>query len=466
MHYRSDLIFTLFVLLSESRKSKSIRNLRRNLQTRQIKLATRIDFYIRLCQACQLLTPGANYQPTILCERFFSWERQKQYNLLLDGWVNMVRSIITKSQRDTIRAYILNDQPDQLSELAGLPSFGRELDTLRILGLLDDQELPIIKLGPTLKENNNGSNLQPWQYKSAEVSILVPYPTNLTLLWKLEAYLQPKQVDDQSFAFSYSIDNCCNLHTQQEKEQLAQIIQEGLQTDLPSKLLIALNKHPNIQPECGYLLTFGNRDTLDEISKDNKSRKLLEGLISPNHIFVPIHQAELGFKALEAKQWLPFPPELNRSESIDAEQAFEDLNLLSDLLTLAWHTHKHGLAFSLSKSNLHKLYECLPARIANLAIQKAEQIKDVKAIGWEPAEFGYHPGVQGSCIETIRSAIKYGASITIKYQGAGKTGETTRKISPLMLEKQGEFYYLVAFCETRCARRTFRLDRMQVLHVE
>jgi hypothetical protein len=83
MKSNSDPIFTLFCLLSELRKSKSIRHLQRRLHQRQERLFSRIDYYIRLCQASQLLTTDPLPQPTILCERFFSWDRKRQYELLL-----------------------------------------------------------------------------------------------------------------------------------------------------------------------------------------------------------------------------------------------------------------------------------------------------------------------------------------------------------------------------------------------
>ncbi|HEY9785767.1 MAG TPA: exonuclease domain-containing protein [Candidatus Obscuribacterales bacterium] len=77
---------------------------------------------------------------------------------------------------------------------------------------------------------------------------------------------------------------------------------------------------------------------------------------------------------------------------------------------------------------------------------------------WEvPAEFAGHAS-------QIRKAIADGLEVRMVYRGAGTT-HRPRVVKPLaLLESRGNFY-LSAFCPRVEAERTFRIDRIQSLHV-
>jgi len=47
------------------------------------------------------------------------------------------------------------------------------------------------------------------------------------------------------------------------------------------------------------------------------------------------------------------------------------------------------------------------------------------------------------------------------YRSPGYPAER-RRITPLLIERRGEFTYISAYCQTRRAQLTFRLDRMEI----
>ena len=64
-------------------------------------------------------------------------------------------------------------------------------------------------------------------------------------------------------------------------------------------------------------------------------------------------------------------------------------------------------------------------------------------------------------LAAIQSAIDRGDSIDVLYRASGRHMEEQRHLTPLLLEQRGDRYYLIAFCHTRKANRTFRIDRLK-----
>jgi hypothetical protein len=242
--------------------------------------------------------------------------------------------------------------------------------------------------------------------------------------------------------------------------------QTGLQTTLPKKLIHILNDYPHVNCEPGYLLTFCDRNVLEELRKDYRTRKNLENLISPNHIFLPMYDAYEKLKALERKNLLPFPQQKFPVEFFENIYNNVDQNLLTDLLILAWYAHLQDLPTSVSTTKLEKLINLLPPRIANLALQQAESISANLTARNLPEPVTNQPDIQMELIDNIREAIISASTLTILYRSTGQSTSAIRKVSPIMLEKRGGYFYLIAFCEQRCARRTFRLDRLQIINDE
>lgn len=71
-----------------------------------------------------------------------------------------------------------------------------------------------------------------------------------------------------------------------------------------------------------------------------------------------------------------------------------------------------------------------------------------------------------SVLQTLRAAMERAEALDVLYQASGKHSPELRHLTPLLMEERGGKVYLVAYCHTRRAARTFRLDRLQFIHAE
>ncbi len=70
----------------------------------------------------------------------------------------------------------------------------------------------------------------------------------------------------------------------------------------------------------------------------------------------------------------------------------------------------------------------------------------------------------GSPFPVLREALKSGADLRITYEGVG--GASERVVRPIRLEPKDRRLLLAAFCRTRRAPRTFRVDRILTASIE
>lgn len=64
-------------------------------------------------------------------------------------------------------------------------------------------------------------------------------------------------------------------------------------------------------------------------------------------------------------------------------------------------------------------------------------------------------------LEIIEKYRLWQQALDVLYRVPGCAAEQ-RRITPLSIETRGEYTYVIAYCQTRRAQRTFRLDRMEV----
>jgi predicted DNA-binding transcriptional regulator YafY len=64
-------------------------------------------------------------------------------------------------------------------------------------------------------------------------------------------------------------------------------------------------------------------------------------------------------------------------------------------------------------------------------------------------------------LAVIEKYKQLGQALDILYRTPGYPAEQ-RRITPLLIEERGEHIYIIAYCQTRRAQRTFRLDRIEV----
>ena len=79
----------------------------------------------------------------------------------------------------------------------------------------------------------------------------------------------------------------------------------------------------------------------------------------------------------------------------------------------------------------------------------------------------YHPGMDAlaSMLEKLRHAIRESRQVQLLYQSASRPIPESRQLDPYALAFRWGWWYVVGYCHTRRALRTFRLDRIQELTV-
>jgi predicted DNA-binding transcriptional regulator YafY len=68
-------------------------------------------------------------------------------------------------------------------------------------------------------------------------------------------------------------------------------------------------------------------------------------------------------------------------------------------------------------------------------------------------------------LESLRQAVREHRQVSMHYQGQAQTAVHQRILDPYALVHSWGWWYVVGFCHLRKALRTFRLDRIQELHL-
>jgi len=64
-------------------------------------------------------------------------------------------------------------------------------------------------------------------------------------------------------------------------------------------------------------------------------------------------------------------------------------------------------------------------------------------------------------LQLLEKYMRLQQAIDMLYRAPGYPPEQ-RRITPLSIEQRGEQTYVIGYCQTRRAQRTFRLDRMEI----
>ena len=73
-------------------------------------------------------------------------------------------------------------------------------------------------------------------------------------------------------------------------------------------------------------------------------------------------------------------------------------------------------------------------------------------------------GLESACFGTVAGAVLDGRVLDIDYHGRGRGELTQRRVHPLRLLYYRDNWYVIAWCESADALRTFSLDRIQNAH--
>ncbi len=181
---------------------------------------------------------------------------------------------------------------------------------------------------------------------------------------------------------------------------LIELLEKGLQTSIPERTKAIVMKQPSIRVAEGILLEFSDPSDLQQLRRQPALRKYIDEFLSPQRVLVSSEKANALFQMLKRRGVY-----VNRHE---------DQPKVSPKRT---HFPRKVLLQPVGKN-----------------VPKLEIIEKYRL--WQQA-------------------------LDVLYRVPGCAAEQ-RRITPLSIETRGEYTYVIAYCQTRRAQRTFRLDRMEV----
>lgn len=454
-----EIIFNLLCVCrrldGDSPRSRRRAMLRRGLYYGAYDDAANLGFWVRLCQAAALLDEGNPPRPTLYCSDWLALSQHEQYITLLEAWQQMPVNPDKQRSRKRLLHHLFN-------ALDINPFLQRELPGLQALGFCEDDTLTLWGqwfLQGELREIDP-SPARPWQIVDQELHI--PYPPDWHSLWNLEFYLAPIDpgiypVDEQAL----------RLAAQREAANgslsFLQVVEQGLGSLLPVEFIAQYEMQPTIKVSSGVLLEFCSTEELANLRQNAAWRRDLSAILSPHHVFVNGWSESRVLARLQRAGRLSGRDisAIDRQNPL-SESCFsrsESAYLLSIMLI------NDGLNSSLSAPPglLAKLADNLSLKLRAAAARKAQKALDelLPAPAWVP-EKELPPIPEPYLIAVLEDAIKKQLPVDITYQKAAQYQAEPRRVSPLTVEQRGLRFYLIAYCHSRRATRTFRIDRLRL----
>jgi len=382
--------FIPFAFLSALRREIPAANIWREFRRMGIRLKPRLIFWLKLLRQAKLIGHGAIPRPSRYIHRWLTLSADAQTQHLLEAWLKAPKNRKDRLARRAMLLRLTQGKPlikrDQ-----------RDISGLKALGICDGEKLTA---WGELLLNKKGKIPSPlprraWYIK--EDKLVVPLPTDWTMLWELESWLQP--IAPGIYALNrQAIRSALQLAT--AKEMIA-LLESRLQSPLPSKIKALFLRQPILSTYTGSVYEFSDPAELRQLRKSPVLRKHFNHLLSPR----AVHVLEKDQKHVE--------------------------KLLK----------RRGIA-------LKPLWDNPPESTPK------RRIKDRQSREYTSTK----PKVTLGAL--LKWAIQTQTGIPIIYRAVNRQPEQ-RHITPLHFEERNGYRYLIAFCHKARAQRMFRLDRMK-----
>lgn len=465
----------IFNLLSICRKQagEDLHSISRKFQSRKLltggdpqgKSANlpRITFWIRLCRAASLLSDDPTPYPTLLVEEWLGWPALRKIKHLLKAWVEAPSGQAYRNIRKELLRRLL--QAEELSNF-----HRKELLGLQALEICDKETLSEwgkIILSETFSTHCLIETRQPWSMEGRH--LVIPFPPDWKLLWDLEEFLDPTSPG------VYALDaKTLRLAIQrgalEKSPSLVDILSMGLGARPPEEISSLLNEIPQIRIYPGYVLEFSHVDDLKTLRRSPAMRKVLDHLLSQRHVLLNPNEAEPVIRRLMRKGVL-CSADWNSSSIMD-DQHSDPGRMLSEadrsyLLALAILARKLLPSFPPPHNLIDRISRSIPPRLCASIANKAEQLQSqIEGESYESHDEKY-PGISSQeLLPLIQAAIDREEAIQVRYQASYQNQPEQRMLTPILIESRSGRSYLIAFCHKRRALRTFRLDRLELIHDE
>jgi len=425
----------------------------------------RVTFWTRLCQAGLLLSESPDPYPTLLADEWVTWPFLDQIAHLLEAWLHAPQTEKIKRLRRVLLQHL---QQNALLNVCQR----QELMGLQALGICEGEQISTLGyavLSGTGCDQYAGFRPQPWHVLEGLLS--VPFPPDWKLLWELEKFFSPIPTDEVGRCYLYSLDapalRVAVQHGALDSHPaLPEILRNGLGAPPPADLLLALAETPMIRLIPGFVLEFIRPEDIKRLRQSPGMRRKLDHLLSPRHVALDYWH---GYQVLQRlhRQGLVSDSDFSmaRLDSYPATRSLNGLNQSERVYLLSVLMLTDGLqkAIAPPPGLLAKLAKGLDNSLRAAAARKATTaLKEIAPqTDWRVEELPPAKPDEG-LIESLQKAIDREDSVDVRYQASGRHWPEYRHLSPLLIESRGDRFYLIAYCHTRRANRTFRLDRLQL----
>jgi hypothetical protein len=428
----------------------------RGLQYGHLADLPRLSFWIRLARDLDLLEPGHPPRATWLAANWFGLPPFAQLRALVEAWQVAPASPKHRSSRRKLLACLRDGIPFPAS-------LAIQLTGPRALGIYRDGGMT--PLGHAILQHNLAffpqSTAQAWQI--AGRTLYVPYPPDWALLWRLEAYLEPAAPG------VYPLDPAALQQAAQRGPISAflDVCTQGLNQTPPDWLPKDFQRQPVIRVRRGVILEFEASPELQKLRRSRRLRQVLRPLLSPRHVLLAPETAPGVLRRL-VRRGLLDETEVAEYSSAHAEPEAGALGLSRSerayLLNLLLVAGGLELPPAAPPGLLEKLRRSLPPRLRGAAARQAHRVLVARQAFRERSAGAEPPPPPGEAlIAKLEAAAERGEVIDVRYQKTAAHAPEHRRLTPKLVERRGLRYYLIAYCHTRRAERTFRLDRLELL---
>lgn len=406
-------IYIIFTLLNAIRRGIERKNLWREFRRQQIPLKPRLSFWIAVCREAGLVKDDAGYDAstalgarlrvTSYARRWLNKTPEEQAFHLIESWQNAPKNHRVRMFRRKLLWKLKYDKPLTSKDLGAL-------NGLEALGLVTGGKMT--KWGRFFI---NPARTARKGFEACGVKGEGELPTPKTA--------QPCKIQEEQFIASipdhadllwdierylrpkspgtYPLTKRALQFQSGNPDELIELLERGLGRPLPGQIKALVLNQPSIRIADGVVLEFSSPSELRQLRRQPAFRKYIGEFLSPQRILVSREKAKGLFQMLTRRG-------------------------------VYVHWNEEQTDGSQKRTRFP---------------QKQQVLQPI--------------GKQVPKLEIIEEYKKLGQALEVWYRAPGCPAEK-RRITPLLIEERGGQTYVIAYCQTRRAQRTFRLDRMEV----
>ena len=387
-------VHIIFTLLNATRRGMERKNIWREFRRQKIALKPRLAFWLALCKEAGLIDDYDNQlKVTRRARAWLNKTSEEQTFHLIDSWLNAPINKKARQFRKKLLWKLKYNKPLTAKDLGAI-------NGLEALGLVSEGQLTAWGKFFVKGEGKLLTSKPIEPCRIHEDHFIVPLPGHIDLLWELEKHLRPASPGN------YILTKRTLQFNKEDPQVLIELIERGLQTQIPGDTKAVLLKQPSIRVAEGIVLEFSDPADLQQLRRQPGLRKYIDEFLSPQRVLVSSQKAKTLFQLLK-----------RRGVNVHGNEEQPEASPSTTLRKKRTHFSQKALLQPVGKS-----------------VPKLEVIE--KYGQWQQA-------------------------LDVLYRAPGFPAEH-RRITPLAIEKRGEHTYVIAYCQTRRAQRMFRLDRMEV----